>query len=145
MNANFNDEIEIKIKKIHLYYCPTDTLKGTYRFAIEDKKSQNVLFLYNGEVHSKKDVMAITPKIICQLGRDRLVRDSNLLEFVNFVFADHEITIPDLIPIKSVIDEHVNLESMSIADLLKVEAMMIHTQKLIQEQTKKQSSFLPSL
>ena len=89
--------------------------------------------------------MAITPKIICQLGRDRLVRDSNLLEFVNFVFADHEITIPDLIPIKSVIDEHVNLESMSIADLLKVETMMIDTQKLIKEQTRKQSSFLPSL
>ena len=142
MNANFNDEIEIKIKKIHLYYCPTDTLKGTYRFAIEDKKSQNVLFLYNSEVHSKKDVMAITPKIICQFDRDRLFRDNNL---VDFVMADHAFNNQSLVTTKSVLRELINFDTMSIADLLKVETMMIDTQKLIKEQTKKQSSFFPSL
>ena len=142
MNANFNDEIEIKIKQIHLYYCPTDTLKGTYRFAIEDKKSQNVLFLYNSEVHSKKDVMAITPKIICQFDRDRLFRDNNL---VDFVMADHAFNNQSLVTTKSVLRGIVNFESMSIADLLKIESMMIDTQKLIKEQTRKQSSFLPSL
>ena len=142
MNANFNDEIEIKIKKIHLYYCPTDTLKGTYRFAIEDKKSQNVLFLYNSEIHSKKDVMAITPKIICQFDRDRLFRDNNLIDFV---MADHAFNNQSLVTTKSVLRGIVNFESMSIADLLKIESMMIDTQKLIKEQTKKQSSFLPSL
>lgn len=142
MNANFNDEIEIKIKKIHLYYCPTDTLKGTYRFAIEDKKSQNVLFLYNSEVHSKKDVMAITPKIICQFDRDRLFRDNNL---VDFVMADYAFNNQSLVTTKSVLRGIVNFESMSIADLLKIESMMIDTQKLIKEQTRKQSSFLPSL
>ena len=142
MNANFNDEIEIKIKKIHLYYCPTDTLKGTYRFAIEDKKSQNVLFLYNSEIHSKKDVMAITPKIICQFDRDRLFRDNNL---VDFVMADHAFNNQSLVTTKSVLRGLINFDTMSIADLLKVEAMMIHTQKLIKEQTRKQSSFLPSL
>ena len=142
MNANFNDEIEIKIKRIHLYYCPTDTLKGTYRFAIEDKKSQNVLFLYNSEVHSKKDVMAITPKIICQFDRDRLFRDNNL---VDFVMADHAFNNQSLVTTKSVLRGLINIDTMSIADLLKVETMMIDTQKLMKQQTKKQSSFFPSL
>ena len=142
MNTNFNDKIEIKIKKIHLYYCPTDTLKGIYRFAIEDKKSQNVLFLFNDSVHNKKDVMAITPKIICQFDRDRLFRDNNL---VDFVMADHAFNNQSLVTTKSVLRGIVNFESMSIADLLKVETMMIDTQKLIKEQTRKQSSFLPSL
>ena len=142
MNTNFNDKIEIKIKKIHLYYCPTDHLKGTYRFAIEDKKSESILFLYNGEVHSKKDVMAITPKIICQFDRDRLFRDNNL---VDFVMADHAFNNQSLVTTKSVLRGIVNFESMSIADLLKIEAMMIDTQNLMKQQTRKQSSFFPSL
>ena len=142
MNTNFNDKIEIKIKKIHLYYCPTDTLKGTYRFAIEDKKSQNVLFLFNDSVHNKKDVMAITPKIICQFDRDRLFRDNNL---VDFVMADHAFNNQSLVTTKSVLRGLVNFDTMSITDLLKVETMMIDTQKLIKEQTRNQSSFFPSL
>ena len=142
MNANFNDEIEIKIKKLHLYYCPTDNLKGTYRFAIEDKKTESVGFLYNGEVHSKKDVMAITPKIICQFDRDRLFRDNNL---VDFVMADHAFNNQDLITIKSVIRGLVNFESMTVADLLKVETMMIDTQFLTKQKTRMQCSFFSSL
>lgn len=139
MNTKLSDETEIKIKKIHLYYCPTDTLKGTYRFAIYDNNPENIVFLFDGSVHKKQDVMAITPKIICQFDRDRLFRDNNLMDFI---MADHAFNNQSLVTMKSVIRGLVNFDTMTVADLLKVEDMMIDTQNLMKAQKRKQNSFL---
>lgn len=139
MKTQMNDDMEIKIKKIHLYYCPTDKLKRIYRFAVASPNSENIVFLFDGSIHKKQDVMAITPKIICQFDQDRIFRDNNLMDFI---MADHAFNNQSLVTMKSVIRGLVNFDTMTVADLLKVEDMMIDTQNLMKAQKRKQNSFL---
>lgn len=137
-----NDDMEIKIKKIHLYYCPTDKLKRIYRFAVASPNSENIVFLFDGSIHKKQEVMAITPKIICQFDQDRIFRDNNL---VDFVMADHAFNNQSLVTTKTILRGLMNHQSLTVAELLKIETLMINAQLSMKKQLNKQSAFFPSL